>query len=251
MAELVDAPASGAGTGNGVEVRVLFWAPILCSGTSRKIQKPRESGVFCWVLQVSCPAPSIAITDTRIRALQAIGKPTKHGDGGGLLLVVNPNGSKLRRMVYRYGASRSSWRLVPGRIFRSQGPCSSGCGEKAAGRRCRRSGNDDAGKIAMAATAKANQCSKPTLRFCPHLHSRQVGSARETNIEVDNDGGERIRGFTSQQGSGTSNSSILSIAHPSSSRHVLVRNDHRDEFRKSTEVLLHRQGAAIALKACV
>ncbi len=31
MAELVDAPASGAGAGNGVEVRVLFRAPfVLC-----------------------------------------------------------------------------------------------------------------------------------------------------------------------------------------------------------------------------
>ena len=28
MAELVDALASGASAGNGVEVRVLFWAPI-------------------------------------------------------------------------------------------------------------------------------------------------------------------------------------------------------------------------------
>jgi hypothetical protein len=28
MAELVDAPASGAGAGNGVEVRVLFRAPV-------------------------------------------------------------------------------------------------------------------------------------------------------------------------------------------------------------------------------
>ena len=31
MAELVDAPASGAGAGNGVEVRVLFRAPFSCS----------------------------------------------------------------------------------------------------------------------------------------------------------------------------------------------------------------------------
>lgn len=31
MAELVDAPASGAGTRKGVEVRVLFWAPNHCS----------------------------------------------------------------------------------------------------------------------------------------------------------------------------------------------------------------------------
>ena len=29
MAELVDAPASGAGARKGVEVRVLFWAPKL------------------------------------------------------------------------------------------------------------------------------------------------------------------------------------------------------------------------------
>ena len=28
MAELVDAPASGAGARKGVEVRVLFWAPF-------------------------------------------------------------------------------------------------------------------------------------------------------------------------------------------------------------------------------
>ena len=31
MAELVDAPASGAGAGNGVEVRVLFRAPFSCA----------------------------------------------------------------------------------------------------------------------------------------------------------------------------------------------------------------------------
>jgi hypothetical protein len=34
MAELVDAPASGAGTRKGVEVRVLFWAPISFSGAN-------------------------------------------------------------------------------------------------------------------------------------------------------------------------------------------------------------------------
>ncbi|WP_420407484.1 Arm DNA-binding domain-containing protein [Hoeflea sp.] len=41
------------------------------------------------------------LTDTKIRALKPGEKPTKHGDGGGLLLVVNPNGSKLWRMVSR------------------------------------------------------------------------------------------------------------------------------------------------------
>jgi hypothetical protein len=39
MAELVDAPASGAGAGNGVEVRVLFRAPFSCSQTLPKACK--------------------------------------------------------------------------------------------------------------------------------------------------------------------------------------------------------------------
>lgn len=46
------------------------------------------------------------LTDTRIRALKPGDKPTKHGDGGGLLLVVNPYGSKLWRMVYRFGGKQ-------------------------------------------------------------------------------------------------------------------------------------------------
>ena len=36
MAELVDALASGASTRKGVEVRVLFWAPIKNKGYSMK-----------------------------------------------------------------------------------------------------------------------------------------------------------------------------------------------------------------------
>ena len=46
------------------------------------------------------------VTDIKIRALKPGDKPTKHGDGGGLLLVLNPNGSKLWRMVYRYGGKQ-------------------------------------------------------------------------------------------------------------------------------------------------
>ena len=43
MAELVDAPASGAGAGNGVEVRVLFRAPLVLPRTSPKVlQKGRK-----------------------------------------------------------------------------------------------------------------------------------------------------------------------------------------------------------------
>ncbi len=50
MAELVDAPASGAGTRKGVEVRVLFWAPKSHFRTSSNVLKtPRKRG-FLWVL---------------------------------------------------------------------------------------------------------------------------------------------------------------------------------------------------------
>ena len=41
MAELVDAPASGAGAGNGVEVRVLFRAPFFGSAM---LKNARQSG---------------------------------------------------------------------------------------------------------------------------------------------------------------------------------------------------------------
>ena len=41
MAELVDAPSSGGGGGNPVEVRVLFWAPffqtLLFAGASQSV----------------------------------------------------------------------------------------------------------------------------------------------------------------------------------------------------------------------
>ena len=45
MAELVDAPASGAGDRKVVEVRVLFWAPFVlpaASGDSREVANLRQ-----------------------------------------------------------------------------------------------------------------------------------------------------------------------------------------------------------------
>ena len=47
MAELVDAPASGAGDRKVVEVRVLFWAPYTLPEKSGKIDKTAgNSGFF-------------------------------------------------------------------------------------------------------------------------------------------------------------------------------------------------------------
>jgi hypothetical protein len=48
MAELVDAPASGAGARKGVEVRVLFWAPFPVKDEHRAHHRPfaRDEGIF-------------------------------------------------------------------------------------------------------------------------------------------------------------------------------------------------------------
>lgn len=44
----------------------------------------------------------MALTDTTIRSLKPEAKPYKRADGGGLNLQVNPNGSKLWRLAYRF-----------------------------------------------------------------------------------------------------------------------------------------------------
>lgn len=46
------------------------------------------------------------LTDTAIRALRPADKPYKRADGGGLNLLVNPNGSKLWRLAYRFGGKQ-------------------------------------------------------------------------------------------------------------------------------------------------
>jgi integrase len=46
------------------------------------------------------------LTDTYFRNLKPQAKPYKKSDGGGLRLVVQPNGSKLWRMAYRFGGKQ-------------------------------------------------------------------------------------------------------------------------------------------------
>lgn len=43
-----------------------------------------------------------ALSDLRIRTARPRAKPYKLADGGGLYLLVQPNGSKLWRMKYRF-----------------------------------------------------------------------------------------------------------------------------------------------------
>src|SRR5689334_23952865 len=42
------------------------------------------------------------LTDLAVRTCKSDGKPRKISDGGGLYLLVQPNGSKLWRMAYRF-----------------------------------------------------------------------------------------------------------------------------------------------------
>jgi hypothetical protein len=46
------------------------------------------------------------LTDTACRNLKPKATPYKKGDGGGLRLFVQPNGSKLWRLAYRFGGKQ-------------------------------------------------------------------------------------------------------------------------------------------------
>lgn len=48
----------------------------------------------------------MALTDTSVKNLKPTEKPAKYSDGGGLHLLVNPAGSKLWRLSYRYGGKQ-------------------------------------------------------------------------------------------------------------------------------------------------
>ncbi|WP_312224079.1 tyrosine-type recombinase/integrase [Rhizobium rhizoryzae] len=50
----------------------------------------------------------MSLTDTAIRNLKPSEKPRKHADGEGLYLLVNPNGSKLWRMKFRFGGKEKT-----------------------------------------------------------------------------------------------------------------------------------------------
>jgi hypothetical protein len=50
----------------------------------------------------------MALTDTAIRAAKPTEKPVKLTDGGGLYLLLSPNGSRWWRLDYRYGGKRKT-----------------------------------------------------------------------------------------------------------------------------------------------
>jgi len=52
--------------------------------------------------------PTIPLTDARIRGLKATGASVKVSDGGGLYLMVTPQGSKLWRLAYRFAGKQKT-----------------------------------------------------------------------------------------------------------------------------------------------
>lgn len=50
----------------------------------------------------------MALTDTAIRNAKPTEKPVKLTDGGGLYLLLKPNGSRWWRFDYRYGGKRKT-----------------------------------------------------------------------------------------------------------------------------------------------
>lgn len=53
----------------------------------------------------------MALTDTALKALKPTGRPTKHSDGGGLHVLVTPQGSKLWRLSYRFEGKQQTMAL--------------------------------------------------------------------------------------------------------------------------------------------
>src|SRR5262245_21045446 len=48
------------------------------------------------------------LNDTRVRTAKPADRAIKHSDSGGLYLLVQPNGSKLWRLAYRFGGKQKS-----------------------------------------------------------------------------------------------------------------------------------------------
>ncbi|KQU01604.1 tyrosine-type recombinase/integrase [Rhizobium sp. Leaf453] len=50
----------------------------------------------------------MALTDTALKALKPTGRPTKYSDGGGLHILLSPQGSKLWRLSYRFAGKQKT-----------------------------------------------------------------------------------------------------------------------------------------------
>ena len=51
------------------------------------------------------------LNDTRVRSAKACVRPIKLSDGGGLHLLIQPHGSKLWRLAYRFGGKQKTFAI--------------------------------------------------------------------------------------------------------------------------------------------
>ena len=59
----------------------------------------------------------MALTDVEVRTAKAVAKPLKLFDGGGLHLRIDPKGSKLWRLAYRFGGNLVQKVIKKGKLF--------------------------------------------------------------------------------------------------------------------------------------
>ena len=124
----------------GVEVRVLSWAPVGYPISSETVQNSlknklfaperpdngsegvqigllvsrRNDGIFggippgnaCDGEADTIIEDAVPLTDTMLRNLKPADKPYRKADGGNMFIEVKPNGSRLWRMAYRFGGKQ-------------------------------------------------------------------------------------------------------------------------------------------------
>ena len=79
-------------------------------------RRPLASGRIVGILVGICPSTNsrgtnTALTDAKVRKIKAGEKPLKMSDGGGLFLLVQPGGSKLWRLAFRFANKQKNLAL--------------------------------------------------------------------------------------------------------------------------------------------
>ena len=64
-------------------------------------------GIFVGIVRVPRDDTNM-LNDTRVRNAKRADRPIKLSDGGGLHLLIQPNGSKLWRLAYRFGGKQKT-----------------------------------------------------------------------------------------------------------------------------------------------
>jgi hypothetical protein len=66
---------------------------------------------YCWYAAIPTLGPTMPLTAIQVKSAKATDKPTKLSDGGGLFLLVQPNGAKYWRLAYRFAGKQKTLAL--------------------------------------------------------------------------------------------------------------------------------------------